>query len=133
MMQEVALASDADSYDSYDEHYDRPKERWAPLGAPQEEPEADVIVPSTKLIYLYLFYMFQAYPFLIFNVFEWFSDAAGETEKLREMEAEQEELNSSLLALTSHFAQVQFRLKQIVDSDGDEKEVTSLSFISPQF
>ena len=48
---------------------------------------------------------------------------AGETEKLREMEAEQEELNSSLLALTSHFAQVQFRLKQIVDSDGDEKEV----------
>ena len=63
MMQEVALASDADSYDSYDEHYDRPKERWAPLGAPQEEPEADVIVPSTRFIYLYLFYMFQAHPF----------------------------------------------------------------------
>lgn len=38
------------------------------------------------------------------------------------MEEEQEELNNSLLALTSHFAQVQFRLKQIVDAPVDEKE-----------
>ncbi|OCT60482.1 RUN domain-containing protein 1 isoform X2 [Xenopus laevis] len=43
-------------------------------------------------------------------------------EKLRKLEEEQELLNSSLLALTSHFAQVQFRLKQIVGAEGGEKE-----------
>ena len=39
------------------------------------------------------------------------------------MEEEQEQLNSSLLALTTHFAQVQFRLKQIVSAEPDDKEV----------
>ncbi|XP_037112055.1 RUN domain-containing protein 1 isoform X2 [Syngnathus acus] len=42
--------------------------------------------------------------------------------RLRKLEEEQELLNSSLLALTSHFAQVQFRLKQIVHAQSDEKE-----------
>ncbi|KAJ3601483.1 hypothetical protein NHX12_032451 [Muraenolepis orangiensis] len=42
--------------------------------------------------------------------------------RLRKLEAEQDLLNSSLLALTSHFAQVQFRLKQIVHAQTDEKE-----------
>ncbi|KAJ8264555.1 hypothetical protein GJAV_G00150650 [Gymnothorax javanicus] len=44
------------------------------------------------------------------------------SEKLHKLEEEQEMLNSSLLALTSHFAQVQFRLKQIVHAQSDEKE-----------
>ncbi|XP_078385858.1 RUN domain-containing protein 1 [Cetorhinus maximus] len=43
-------------------------------------------------------------------------------EKMQRLESEQELLNSSLLALTSHFAQVQFRLKQIVNAQSDEKE-----------
>ena len=47
----------------------------------------------------------------------------SEQERLQALEEEQDQLNSSLLALTSHFAQVQFRLKQIVDTDGQEKEV----------
>ncbi|KAF4526334.1 hypothetical protein B566_EDAN012261 [Ephemera danica] len=38
------------------------------------------------------------------------------------MEEQQELLNSSLIALTTHFAQVQFRLRQIVDAPPDEKE-----------
>lgn len=42
--------------------------------------------------------------------------------RLQNLEDEQEQLNSSLLALTSHFAQVQFRLKQIVHAQSDEKE-----------
>ncbi|XP_019745381.1 RUN domain-containing protein 1 isoform X1 [Hippocampus comes] len=42
--------------------------------------------------------------------------------RLMKLEEEQELLNSSLLALTSHFAQVQFRLKQIVHAQSDEKE-----------
>lgn len=36
--------------------------------------------------------------------------------RLQEMEEEQELLNNSLLALTSHFAQVQLRLRQIVEA-----------------
>jgi len=50
----------------------------------------------------------------------------GETdhvERLACLEAEQEQLNSSLLALTTHFAQVQFRLKQIVAAEPNVKEV----------
>ncbi|XP_061761613.1 RUN domain-containing protein 1 [Nerophis ophidion] len=42
--------------------------------------------------------------------------------RLMKLEEEQELLNSSLLALTSHFAQVQFRLKQIVHAQSEEKE-----------
>lgn len=42
--------------------------------------------------------------------------------RLEELENEQEQLNSSLISLTSHFAQVQLRLKQIVDAAPDEKE-----------
>ena len=44
--------------------------------------------------------------------------------QLKELEEEQEQLNSSLLALTTHFAQVQFRLKQIVNSAPEDKEVS---------
>lgn len=44
------------------------------------------------------------------------------TEKLRVLEEEQEHLNSSLIALTSHFAQVQLRLKQIVEASSEQKE-----------
>lgn len=42
--------------------------------------------------------------------------------RLEKLEEEQDLLNSSLLALTSHFAQVQFRLKQIVHAQSEEKE-----------
>ena len=52
----------------------------------------------------------------------------GETENVERLaclEAEQEQLNSSLLALTTHFAQVQFRLKQIVAAEPNVKEVSS--------
>ncbi|XP_019636154.1 PREDICTED: RUN domain-containing protein 1-like isoform X2 [Branchiostoma belcheri] len=46
----------------------------------------------------------------------------SEIERLRMLEQEQDQLNSSLLALTTHFAQVQFRLKQIVTAPPDDKE-----------
>ena len=49
----------------------------------------------------------------------------SEREQLMTMEEEQEQLNSSLLALTTHFAQVQFRLKQIVSAPTEEREVCS--------
>ena len=40
-MMEETVPTD-ESYDSFDEHYDRPAERWAPLGAPGSSP-----VPSS--------------------------------------------------------------------------------------
>ena len=43
-------------------------------------------------------------------------------DRLRQLEEEQELLNGSLMALTTHFAQVQLRLKQIVDANEDQRE-----------
>jgi hypothetical protein len=51
-----------------------------------------------------------------------FCDSEQFSHRLQELEEEQEQLNSSLIALTSHFAQVQLRLKQIVDASSEEKE-----------
>lgn len=72
---------------------DRPKDRLAPLGAVASPPN----VPEETV--------HQAV-----------------VDQLKHLENEQEELNSSLLALTSHFAQVQFRLKQIINAEPDDKE-----------
>ena len=43
-------------------------------------------------------------------------------DRLERLEEEQEILNVNLVALTSHFAQVQLRLKQIVDANPEQKE-----------
>lgn len=42
--------------------------------------------------------------------------------RIKNLEDEQEMLSSSLFALTSHFAQVQFRLRQIVDSPQEQRD-----------
>ncbi|XP_048779554.2 RUN domain-containing protein 1-like [Ostrea edulis] len=97
MMEETTIpANDPEDYDydSFDEQLDdRPTERWAPLG------QATSPAPSRMEV-----------------------DHEGHTEELERLEKEQEQLNSSLLALTTHFAQVQFRLKQIVNAEDDHKE-----------
>ncbi|XP_072299914.1 RUN domain-containing protein 1 [Eucyclogobius newberryi] len=77
-------------------------ERWAPVGAvatPEDESRAR---PGNSR-----------------------SASASEEEvsaRMQKLEQEQELLNASLLALTSHFAQVQFRLKQVVHAGSDDKE-----------
>jgi hypothetical protein len=48
----------------------------------------------------------------------------NESSRLHALEQEQEQLNSALMALTTHFAKVQFRLKQVVSAPGDEKDVS---------
>uniref|UniRef100_A0A671X920 RUN domain-containing protein 1 n=1 Tax=Sparus aurata TaxID=8175 RepID=A0A671X920_SPAAU len=81
-------------------------ERWAPVGAvasPEEESGSGKARQPTQ------------------------RRASSATEevmavRLEKLEEEQALLNSSLLALTSHFAQVQFRLKQIVHAQSEEKE-----------
>ncbi|ETN63533.1 RUN domain-containing protein 1 [Anopheles darlingi] len=45
-----------------------------------------------------------------------------EQERLRSLEDEHEVLSSNLIALTSHFAQVQLRLRQIVEAPPDERD-----------
>lgn len=89
----IDLDQDLD-YDSFDEgSNERPTERWAPLGA--------AVSPSSS-------------PYEPRHTYE--------SDELERLEEEQEQLNSSLLALTTHFAQVQFRLKQIVSAKPEDKE-----------
>ncbi|VDM74466.1 unnamed protein product [Strongylus vulgaris] len=42
--------------------------------------------------------------------------------RVQQLEEEQERLNNSLFSLSSHFAQVQFRLKQVAEAKGEDKE-----------
>lgn len=77
-------------------------ERWAPVGAVASPEDESGFRPGQRG-----------------------SSSATEEEmtaRLKKLEDEQDLLNSSLLALTSHFAQVQFRLKQIVHAQSEEKE-----------
>lgn len=83
-------------------------ERWPPLGAPDDRAEDGCSYDS------------------------WYRQGrsceggdgvgAAERERLRQLEEEQDQLSNSLMALTSHFAQVQFRLKQIVHASPEQKE-----------
>uniref|UniRef100_A0A914RTJ7 RUN domain-containing protein n=1 Tax=Parascaris equorum TaxID=6256 RepID=A0A914RTJ7_PAREQ len=50
----------------------------------------------------------------------------SEKSRLRELEEEQQRLNNSLLSLTTHFAQVQFRLKQVAQADDRDRDVKLL-------
>ncbi|KAH9495176.1 RUN domain-containing protein 1 [Bulinus truncatus] len=94
LTESIDLDAEVD-YDSFDEGgNDRPTERWAPLGA-AVSPSPSPYEPRHSI----------------------------ESDELQRLEEEQEQLNSSLLALTTHFAQVQFRLKQIVNAEPDDKEI----------
>ncbi|XP_043247615.1 RUN domain-containing protein 1-like isoform X2 [Amphibalanus amphitrite] len=96
---------------SGDEDWERrpPAERWAPLGerwaplgandADDEEDDRDFCLQDRRS-----------------------SLGSADIGRLRKLEEEQEHLNNSLMALTTHFAQVQFRLRQIVEAPGEEKE-----------
>ncbi|CAH1103604.1 unnamed protein product [Psylliodes chrysocephalus] len=82
---------------------DQPRgERWDPLGAPNDDEEADSDLKKME------------YDCDYHNQYT--------VEKIRTLEDEQELLNSSLFALTTHFAQVQFRLRQVVNAPTEDKE-----------
>ncbi|KAL5267991.1 hypothetical protein ACHWQZ_G004888 [Mnemiopsis leidyi] len=55
-------------------------------------------------------------------IFKFTPDYCGSLRQLEELEVGQESLNDSLLALTSHFAQVQFRLRQIIQTDPSDRD-----------
>ncbi|XP_043686523.1 RUN domain-containing protein 1 isoform X1 [Vespula pensylvanica] len=80
---------------------DRPSgERWAPVGANDGDNDFG-----------------DEYKYV-----DSIGNLSNDMERLKILEEEQEMLNSSLIALTTHFAQVQFRLRQIVDAPTNEKE-----------
>lgn len=92
VIQMEALSLDDPGRESPDD--ERPSERWAPVGSSEiDDPWDD---PETCSL--------------------------SEFERMRHLEEEQEQLNTSLVALTTHFAQVQFRLRQIVNASQEEKE-----------
>lgn len=90
--------------DDEEEFTQGPGERWDPLGADDEE---NVIADTPSRL-------LAAYD----NVgdLQCGGSAIMDPNRIRSLEEEQEILTTSLMALTSHFAQVQFRLRQIVDA-----------------
>ncbi len=46
----------------------------------------------------------------------------NDTSRLQMLEQEQEQLTGSLMSLTTHFAQVQFRLKQVIAAPDEDKD-----------
>nr|XP_045596477.1 RUN domain-containing protein 1-like isoform X2 [Procambarus clarkii] len=88
-------------------------ERWPPLGAPNDDEDNQSLYSYSELSWQRGHYGRGC-------------GGSGEEERLQQLEEEQEQLNNSLMALTSHFAQVQFRLKQIVDASPEEKEILLL-------
>ncbi|KAL3290015.1 hypothetical protein HHI36_023389 [Cryptolaemus montrouzieri] len=74
--------------------------RWDPLGAPNDQD-----IESNAM-----------------EKFDYHCCDHSSSEKIQNLEEEQELLNSSLFALTTHFAQVQFRLKQVVSAPPEDRE-----------
>ncbi|EDW82764.2 uncharacterized protein Dwil_GK10170 [Drosophila willistoni] len=114
---------DAESVDS--QAY--PEERWSPLGANYDdansassgvdcELEANVLNDKELLVTTT-----TATGATLANV-DSLTENASELARLRSIEDEQELLTSSLLALTSHFAHVQLRVRQIVEAPTDERD-----------
>ncbi|KYM93082.1 RUN domain-containing protein 1 [Atta colombica] len=97
-----AALCESDEVENSDESSEsRPSgERWAPVGANDGDEFAD------------------EYKYVNASM----ENLAYDMERVKMLEEEQEMLNSSLIALTTHFAQVQFRLRQIVDAPANEKE-----------
>uniref|UniRef100_A0A1I8HSG0 RUN domain-containing protein n=1 Tax=Macrostomum lignano TaxID=282301 RepID=A0A1I8HSG0_9PLAT len=91
--QPAADVDDGDDDEDDDDDDEPPLERWAPLGA--SNPDAVVTAAACS------------------------SDSGDQLRNLRE---EQEQLTNSLMSLTSHFAQVQFRLTQVLDAPPEERE-----------
>ncbi|KER30226.1 RUN domain protein [Opisthorchis viverrini] len=78
----------------------RPKERWAPLGA-TSSPE-----PSCSSAHHNMNSELTTWP----------------APELSKLVAENEQMNHALIALTSHFAQVQFRLGQVLSAKEENRE-----------
>ncbi|CAH8587847.1 unnamed protein product [Schistosoma rodhaini] len=98
--QQISCTSCGDEVFSLVEENGRPKERWTPLGA-NASPEPG-------------YHAFEENH--INNEFDHESE-------LSRLAIENEHLNSLLMAFTSHIAQVQFRLGQVINAESDSREL----------
>nr|CAG4651723.1 EOG090X03YR [Triops cancriformis] len=96
-------------FGDFDEGITPRGERWAPVGANAQDLE--ILDKSVSTFDRQESYESHEHD-------DWWQDF----DKFKMLEEEQEQLNYSLMALTSHFGQVQFRLKQIVDAPAEDKE-----------
>ncbi|XP_053948676.1 RUN domain-containing protein 1 [Anastrepha ludens] len=103
------------------EHYDNTSphplsERWSPLGANYDDamsPTSELLSPESELELLSSDSQDKQ---------ELLRNDSNELGRLRNMEEEQELLTTSLMALTSHFAHVQLRVRQIVEAPSHERD-----------
>lgn len=96
-------------------------ERWSPLGANYD----DAVTPSSELLLSpesELELLSQSDVSQDKHDFSQTADDVVEMARLKSLEEEQEMLTSSLMALTSHFAHVQLRVRQIVEAPPHERD-----------
>ncbi|KAM7347306.1 RUN domain-containing protein 1 [Cochliomyia hominivorax] len=94
-------------------------ERWSPLGANYDDavtPSSELLSPESELELLSSDSQDNKHDF------HQHVDEAAEMAHLKSLEEEQEMLTSSLMALTSHFAHVQLRVRQIVEAPANERD-----------
>lgn len=116
---------DNDVEDNLDFDDDPPhplSERWSPLGANYDDTcglVGDILNRETDLKCVEGQHMS-----IVINGEESRSDSSMtiDVHRIKSMEEEQEVLTSSLMALTSHFAHVQLRVRQIVEAPTDERD-----------
>ncbi|XP_073831027.1 RUN domain-containing protein 1 isoform X2 [Musca autumnalis] len=95
-------------------------ERWSPLGANYDDavtPSSELLSPESELELLSQSDVSQEKQDFAHN-----GDDGMEIARLKTLEEEQEMLTSSLMALTSHFAHVQLRVRQIVEAPPHERD-----------
>ncbi|XP_058976929.1 RUN domain-containing protein 1 isoform X2 [Musca domestica] len=95
-------------------------ERWSPLGANYDDavtPSSELLSPESELELLSQSDVSQEKQDFSHN-----GDDPAEVARLKTLEEEQEMLTSSLMALTSHFAHVQLRVRQIVEAPPHERD-----------
>lgn len=91
-------------------------ERWSPLGANYDDamsPTSELLSPESELELLSSDSQDKQ---------EMLRSDTNDLGRLRSMEEEQELLTTSLMALTSHFAHVQLRVRQIVEAPSHERD-----------
>lgn len=116
----IAANEDEDYVDQadFDEGLQPLSERWSPLGANYDDavtPSSELMSPESELELLSSDSQDK-------HDFHQHVDEAVEIARLKGLEEEQEMLTSSLLALTSHFAHVQLRVRQIVEAPPNERD-----------
>lgn len=110
--------NDDDSQADFDDTLQPLSERWSPLGANYDDavtPSSELLSPESELELLSSDSQDK-------QEFHQHTDDVAEIARLKGLEEEQEMLTSSLMALTSHFAHVQLRVRQIVEAPANERD-----------